>query len=253
MGWLCSEKIFFVTKRIVSVTKKIFSASQNILSKIETIFSVTKNMFSASQNILSKVATIFSVTKNMVSASQTILSKVATIFSFTKNMVSAIKEIFSLAKTVVSLTNTMEWRTPTMVSEVKIMVTATQKMLSVAFAMFFAAEQIASAQTPWSIQHRLRPLKFGSPLSKQSFANPKLAFLEPARSRQSCVGKFIARSEPALGGRLIDRGPFYWNRSTTPPPYLRFRIPVKRGFVDTHFSRRLQWVSTYVWQKEYLI
>jgi len=131
------------------------------------------------------------------------------------------------------------------------MVTVTQKMLSVAFTMFSATEQIASAQTQWSIQHRLR--SFGSPLSKQSFANPKLAFLEPARSRQSCVGKFIARSEPALGGRLIDRGPFYWNRSTTPPPYLRFRIPVKRGFVDTHFSRRLQWVSTYVWQKEYLI
>ncbi|MGA2263695.1 MAG: hypothetical protein ABSH28_19940 [Acidobacteriota bacterium] len=208
-----------MTKRIVSVTKKIFSASQNILSKIETIFSVTKNMFSASQNILSKVATIFSVTKNMVSASQTILSKVATIFSFTKNMVSAIKEIFSLAKTVVSLTNTMEWRTPTMVSEVKIMVTATQKMLSVAFAMFFAAEQIASAQTPWSIQHRLRPLKFGSPLSKQSFANPKLVSFWSSSPLASELRREIHRGNRAsLGGRLIGRGPFYWNRSTTLHP-----------------------------------
>jgi hypothetical protein len=68
------------------------------------------------------------------------------------------------------------WLTPTIVNEAKIMVTATQKMLSVAFAVFFATEQIASAQTPWSIQHRLRPLRFGSPLSKQRFANPKLVF-----------------------------------------------------------------------------
>jgi hypothetical protein len=52
----------------------------------------------------------------------------------------------------------MVWVTPIIVSEAKMPVTATQKMLSVAFAMFFAAEQIASAQTQWSIQHRLRPL-----------------------------------------------------------------------------------------------
>ena len=146
MGWLCPEKIFSVTNTMVPVTKTMVSASQTILSKAENIFSVTNTMVSALQMILSKAAIIFSVTNTMVSASQIILSK----------------------------TNTMVSPTPTMVSEAKTMVTVTQKMLSVAFTMFFATEQIASAQTQWSIQHRLR--SFGSPLSKQSFANPKLVF-----------------------------------------------------------------------------
>jgi len=38
-----------------------------------------------------------------------------------------------------------------MVNEAKTMVTVTQKMLSVAFTMFFATQQIASAQTQSSI------------------------------------------------------------------------------------------------------
>ena len=77
----------------------------------------------------------------------------------------------------------MVWLTPTMVSEAKIMVTATQKMLSVAFAMFFATEQIASAQTQWSIQHRLRPFRFGSPFRNRASPIPSWFFLElqPAR------------------------------------------------------------------------
>jgi hypothetical protein len=53
--------------------------------------------------------------------------------------------------------------TKTMVSEAKTMVTVTQKMFSVALTMFFGTEQVASDQTQWSIQHRLRPLRFGSP------------------------------------------------------------------------------------------
>ena len=61
-----------------------------------------------------------------------------------------------------------------MVSVAKKVVSGTEKMLSVARAKFFATEQIASAQTQSSIQHGLRPLRFGSPLSKQGFANPKL-------------------------------------------------------------------------------
>jgi hypothetical protein len=83
-------------------------------------------------------------------------------------------------------------------------------MLYVASAMFFATEQIDSAQTQSSFQHRLRP--FGSPLSKQSFANPKLVFLgAPARSRQSCVGKLTAGSGPA-------RGPAYQPQSVQLQP-----------------------------------
>jgi hypothetical protein len=82
----------------------------------------------------------------------------------TEKMVSGVEKIFSVVEKIFSVT--------------KIMVTAAQKMLSVAFAVFFATEQIASAQTQWSIQHRLRPLRFGSPLSKPSFANPTGFFLE---------------------------------------------------------------------------
>ena len=88
----------------------------------------------------------------MFSASQKILSKVANIFSVTKTMV-----------------------------------TATQKMLSVASVMFFATEKIASAQTQWSIQHRLRPLRFGSPLSKQSFAYKCCAFKNVERFTPSSI------------------------------------------------------------------
>jgi hypothetical protein len=93
----------------------------------------------------------------------------------------------------------MVWLTPTIVSEAKIMVTAAQKMLSVAFAMFFATKQIASAQTQRSIQHRLRPLVWLA-LIETAVANPKLVFFgAPARSHQSFVGKFTAGSGPAWG------------------------------------------------------
>jgi hypothetical protein len=83
------------------------------------------------------------------------------------------------------LTKKKVYLTPAIVSQTKLMVTARQKTLYVARAMFFATERIASAQTQWFSQHRLRPLRFGSPLSKQGFANPKLVsfWSQPARVR----------------------------------------------------------------------
>jgi hypothetical protein len=75
------------------------------------------------------------------------------------------------------LTKKKVYLTPAIVSQTKLMVTARQKTLYVARAKFFATERIASAQTQWIIQHRLRPLGFGPPFSKQSFANPQLVVL----------------------------------------------------------------------------
>jgi hypothetical protein len=81
------------------------------------------------------------------------------------------------------LTKKKVYLTPAIVSQTKLIVTARQKTLYVARAMFFATERIASAQTQWIIQHRLRPFRFGAPFSKQSFANLQLVVLgAPARS-----------------------------------------------------------------------
>jgi hypothetical protein len=101
--------------------------------------------------------------------------------------------------------------TPTMVSETKTMVTVTQKMLSVAFTMFFAMEQIASAQTQSSIQHRHR--SFGSPLSKQSFANPKLVSFRSSSPLASELRREIHR-----GIRTRFGGPAYRSQSVLLEP-----------------------------------